>query len=93
MQQQVHLGQQVGQGFGLPAVNAVILQRAKILGGLGLAAQMLIRFDQEAACPAGRIEHGFAQARIGDSHHEFDHGARCVEFAGIACRVTHFAQH
>jgi hypothetical protein len=51
------------------------------------------RFDEEAARAGGRVEHGFAEARIGDGDHEADDGARRVELAGIACGIAHLAEH
>ena len=54
---------------------------------------MIEGLDQEAAGAAGRVEDGFAEARVGDLDHEAHDGARRVELAGIAGRIAHLAQH
>jgi len=54
---------------------------------------MVVCLDEEAACAAGGIEHGLAQARIGDGDHKADHGARSVELARVARGIPHLAQH
>ena len=53
---------------------------------------MGIALDQEAAGAAGGVEHGFAQARVEQLHHQPHQGARGVELAGVAGRVAHLAQ-
>jgi hypothetical protein len=69
------------------------LQGATLLGRAYLWREVVVGFHQKAAGAAGRVEHGFAQARVADLHHEAHHRARGVELAGIARRVAHLAQH
>ena len=93
VQQQVHLAEQIRQRLRLAAGDGVVLQALAVGDGLHLLFEMAVRLDQKPARAAGRVEHGFAKARIGDFHHEADDGARRVELAGVARRVAHFAEH
>src|SRR6266508_1947946 len=54
---------------------------------------MFERLDEEPTGAAGRVEDYFAKSGIHDFHHEADDGARRVELAGVAGRVTHFFEH
>ena len=71
----------------------LVLQTLAVGDGLHLLFKVVERLDQKAARAAGRVEHGLAEARIGDLDHEAHDGARRVELAGIAGRVAHLAQH
>ena len=48
---------------------------------------------QEAAGAAGGVQDGFPEPGVGHRHHELDHGAGGVEFAGIAGGVPHLPEH
>lgn len=93
VQQQVHLGQQIGQRFGLAAVDARFLQRLTVLYGAALLLEMQIGLDEEAAGAAGGVEHCFAQARIDGLHHEAHDRARRVELARVPGGVAHLFEH
>ena len=93
MQEQVHLGQHVGQRLGLAAEDALLLQDLHIRHGLALLFQVAVGFGQEAARAAGRVENDFAEAGIGDFDHEADDRPGRVELARIAGRVPHLAEH
>ena len=69
------------------------LQDFAVGHGLDLLGEVVEGLDQKAARAAGRVEHGFAEARIRDRDHEAHDGARRVKLAGIARRVAHLAQH
>ena len=64
VEEEIHLPEQVGQRLGLAAVEGGLLQRAVLLHGLALGAQVLERFDQEAAGAGGGVEHALAEARM-----------------------------
>ncbi len=93
VQQQVHLGQQVGQRLGLTAVDTRLLQRLPVLYRVALLLEVQECLDQEAARAAGGVKHAFAQARIDHLHHEAHHGARRVELAGVPGGVAHLLEH
>ena len=93
VQKQVHLAEQVGQGLGLAAEDGALLQNLAVGHGLDLFAEMVEGLDQEAAGAGGRVEHGLAQARVGDGHHEAHDRPRGVELARVAGGVAHLAQH
>ena len=93
VQQQVHLAEQIRQRLGFAAEQGLFLQDRAVGHGLDLLGQVIERLDQEAARAAGRVEHRFAKARIGDRDHEPHDGARRVKLAGIARRIAHLAQH
>jgi hypothetical protein len=93
MQQQIHLRQHIRQRFGFLAIEAGTLQGATLLGRAYLWRNVVVGFDQKTAGAAGRIKDGFTEARVADLDHEADYRARCIELAGIARRVAHFAQH
>ena len=93
VQQQVHLAEQIRQGLWLAADDGLVLQTLAVGDRLHLLFKMVVRLDQKAARAAGRVEDGFAKARIGDFHHEAHDGARRVELAGVAGRVAHFPEH
>ena len=93
VQEQVHLAEQIRQRLGFAAEERAFLQEAAVGDGFDLLGQVVVGFDEEAAGAAGGVEHGFAQARIGDGDHEADDGARGVELAGIAGGIAHLAEH
>ena len=64
VQQQIHLGQHVGQRLGLTAEDALLLQDLQILDRLALLFQVAVRFDQETRRAAGRVENRLRQ--VGD---------------------------
>ena len=76
VQQEVHLAEQIGERLGFAAENEV---PAESCGrhGLDLSAELVEGFDQETAGAAGRVEHGFAQARVGDDHEVHDRPRAC----------------
>src|SRR5437016_5478855 len=54
---------------------------------------MLKSLNEEAACSASGVENALGNPWINLLNDESDDGARCVELAGIASCVSHFAQH
>jgi hypothetical protein len=93
VQQQVHLAEQIRQRLRLAPDETLFLQDLAVGHGLHLLAQMIERLDEKPARAARRVEHHFAQARVGDRDHEAHHRARRVELAGIARGIAHLAQH
>ena len=93
VEQEVHLTEQIGQRFRLAAKEGLVLQNLAVGHGFDLAGQVVVGLNQEPARAAGRVQNGFAQARIGHCHHEAHDSARGVELARISGGVAHFAQH
>ncbi len=83
VQQQVGHAQHVRQLLFLDPANAG-LQQGLVLGVVDLLAQVLDGADQKAARARGGVHHGFAQAGVGDVHHELGDGAGGVELARVA---------
>ena len=93
VEEQVHLAEEIGKRLGLNPVECSPLQARVVLRLLALLFQMFEGFDEESAGARGRIKDRLAELRVNDGHDELDHRARRVEFAGIARRVAHFAEH
>src|SRR6266498_5162646 len=93
MQQQVHLGQQVRERFGLAAENALPLEDLTILNGPTLLFQMPIGLYEEATSAAGRIQDGFAETRVDDLDHKPDHRTRSIELTRVSGSIAHLLQH
>ena len=55
-----------GSGFGSPPKSAPPAAACGAATVLHCSLQVLERLDQEAAGAAGRVEHGFAEPRVGD---------------------------
>ena len=85
--------EQIGKRFGFVTEEALGLEHLMVFSSLALFLQMIERCDQKSAGAAGRVEEGFAEARIGDGDHETDDGARGVELAGVTGGVAHFFEH
>jgi hypothetical protein len=64
VQQQVHLAEQIWQRFRFTAEEGFLLQDLAVSHGLHLFGQMIVGFDEEAACAAGRVEHGLAEGSV-----------------------------
>ena len=92
VQKQVQLGEQVGQGLGLLAEDAALLDRRPVGLGPCLAHEVVEGLGQEPPGSTGRIEHGFAQSRVVHLHHEADHRSWRIELAGVAGRVAHLPE-
>ena len=94
VQQQVHLAEQIGQGLRLAPEQRPLLQAPC---GRPRSSPAWLRWlnasTRNPPVPAGRVEHGLAQPRVGDLDHEPHHRARGVELAGIARGIAHLAQH
>ena len=93
VQEQVHLGEHVGERLGLAAEDAPLLQDLQVLDRLALLFQVGVRLDQEPGRAAGRVKDSLAKLGIERLDHEPDHGPGRVELAGIARRIPHLPQH
>ena len=69
---QIHVREQIGKRFGFATEEALGLEHLMVFSSLALFLQMIERCDQKSAGAAGRVEEGFAEARIGDGDHETD---------------------
>ena len=93
VEEEVHLAEQIRQGFGLAAEKRSFLEDPAIGDSFDLHDQVIIRLDEKAAGAGCGVKDGLAKLRIGDGHHETHDGARGVELARIPGGVAHLAEH
>jgi hypothetical protein len=79
MQEEVHAGNG-GSGEVLLLAKELAPERAVIAV---ILFHMVHSFEQHATGATGRVVDGLALARIEQVDHQLDHGARCVELAGL----------
>ena len=84
MEEEVGHAEDVREVLLLDAGEA-LLDGALVLVGLGLFAEVFDDASEEAACPAGGVEDGLAEARVDLIDDELGDGPRGVEFPGIPC--------
>ena len=79
MEQQIHLGQQIGERLGFAAPDAFLLQSAPLFHTPALSLEVIKCLHQKAAGAAGRVQDGLSQLGIGNRHHELDYRPGGIE--------------